>query len=80
MTDYPSAIFDPPVPLPKLDSWHWRRKFRCPDPTCARDRAAAGQRGRRVLGWQQIQKGMHLQWRADASGRHARARCRHPSG
>lgn len=58
MAAYPLAIYDPPVPLPRLSSWHWRRKFRCPNPTCARDRARAGQRGPRVLGWQQIFKWM----------------------
>ena len=60
MSDYPLAFFDPPVPLPKLDSWHWRRKFRCPDSVCVERRRQTGMRGRRVLGWQQIQKGMHV--------------------
>ena len=60
MTDYLLAVFDHPVPLPKLDSWHWRRRFRCPNPACARDRAAAGRRGCRVLGWQQIQKQVYV--------------------
>jgi hypothetical protein len=59
MTDYPSAVFDPPVPLPKLDNWHWRRRFKCPDPTCAHERTTAGQRGRRVIDWQQIRKWTH---------------------
>ena len=59
MAEYPPAIFDHPVSLPELDRWHWRRRFKCPDATCARDRKQAGQRGRRVIGWQQIQKGLH---------------------
>ncbi len=59
MADYPPAIFDPPVPLPKLDTWHWRRKFRCPDATCESERTKVGRDGRRVLGWQQIQKQLH---------------------
>ena len=58
MAPYPSAVFDPPVPLPKLDNWHWRRKFKCPDATCERDRTEAGERGRRVIGWQQITRSM----------------------
>jgi hypothetical protein len=57
--DYPLAVCDPPVPLPKLDRWHWRRRFKCPDPTCAQERMRAGQRGRRVIGWQQIRKWTH---------------------
>jgi hypothetical protein len=60
VSDYPLAFFDPPVPLPKLDSWHWRRRFRCPNPACARDRQQAGRRGRRVIGWQQIHKWVHV--------------------
>ncbi len=60
MIEYPPAIFDPPVPLPKLSSWHWRRKFRCPDATCADERRQAGQHGRRVIGWQQVRKWMHV--------------------
>ncbi len=59
MRAYPRAVFDPPVRLPQLDSWHWRRKFRCPHPDCAHDREEAGQRGRRVIGWQQVRKWMH---------------------
>jgi hypothetical protein len=59
MASYPSAVFDPPLPLPKLDNWHWRRRFKCPDPTCAHERTTAGQRGRRVIGWQQIRKWTH---------------------
>jgi hypothetical protein len=59
VTDYPLAVFDPPVPLPKLDNWHWRRRFKCPDLTCAQERARAGQRGHRVIGWQQIRKWTH---------------------
>ena len=60
MTDYPPALFDRAVPLPELDSWHWRRRFKCPDATCERERKQAGQRGRRVIGWQQIQKQVRL--------------------
>ncbi|HVA86808.1 MAG TPA: hypothetical protein VNF73_10900 [Candidatus Saccharimonadales bacterium] len=56
MNEYPLAIFDRPVPLPKLDHWHWRRRFTCPDPACEGERTAAGGRGRRVLGRQQIRK------------------------
>ncbi|MFI5258866.1 MAG: hypothetical protein ACHQ01_04565 [Candidatus Limnocylindrales bacterium] len=59
VTDYPLVVFDPPVPLPKLDRWHWRHRFRCPDPVCAHERARTGQRGRRVIGWQQIRKWTH---------------------
>ncbi len=53
---YPLAIFDPPVPLSDLDSWRWRRTFRCPDGTCARQRREARRHGRRVTGWQQLQR------------------------
>ena len=59
MTEYPLAVFDRPVPLPKLDHWHWRRRFKCPNPACAGERTRAGGRGRRVLGWQQIRTVMH---------------------
>ena len=59
MTEYPPAGFDRLVPLPKLDRWHWRRRFKCPDPSCAHERTTAGQRGRRVIGWQQIRKWTH---------------------
>jgi hypothetical protein len=56
MIEHAPAIFDPPVPLPKLDSWHWRRRFKCPGDGCESSRRQAGQRGRRVLGWHQIGK------------------------
>ena len=59
MASYPSAVFDRPAPLPALDGWHWRRRFTCPDSTCAHERTRAGQRGRRVIGWQQIRKWTH---------------------
>lgn len=59
MAPYPPAVLDPPVRLGQLDSWHWRRRFKCPDPTCERNRTKAGKRGRRVIGWQQIRKWMH---------------------
>lgn len=59
MASYPPAVFDRPVPLPKIDAWHWRRRFKCPDPTCEHERTKAGRRGHRVLGWQQIRKWMH---------------------
>ena len=59
MASYPSAVFDRPAPMPKLDSWHWRRRFKCPDSTCAQERTRAGQRGRRVLGWHQVRKWTH---------------------
>ena len=59
MMEFPLAIFDRPVPLPMFDSWHWRRRFKCPDSTCVHERTTAGQRGRRVIGWQQVRKWTH---------------------
>lgn len=59
------CIVDAPVPLSKLDSWHWRVKFRCPHAACRRDRAWGGQRGPRVIGWYLIRKSMD--WRGTTS-------------
>ena len=59
MPTYPPALYDAPVPLPKLDTWHWRRRFRCPNADCEHTRRQAGAHGRRVIGWQQIRKNVH---------------------